>query len=158
VVFSKPKRLPTIAGSRAHFLPYFEGGGIATDGLKRKPLQEQMLNGTYRACSHSALPNLTRGYTCMDEYTGPASGNGAIKCESRSDAEGRYAGLDFDYERKMLVGAESLAWCFECDASTIRRWAGNGTMPKPLKVGGRTLWDAERIREWIRRGCPRCND
>lgn len=26
-----------------------------------------------------------------------------------------------------------------------------------LKVGGRTLWDAVRIREWIRDGCPNCS-
>jgi len=74
--------------------------------------------------------------------------------DATNDDTQRYAGLDFDYDRKMLVGAESLAWCFECDASTIRRWARTGIMPKPLKVGGRTLWDAERIREWIRDGCP----
>jgi len=73
-------------------------------------------------------------------------------------AEERYAGLDFDYDRKMLVGADSLAWCLGCDASTVRRWATNGTMPKPLKVGGRTLWDAEGIREWIRGGCRPCDN
>ena len=53
--------------------------------------------------------------------------------------------------------ADSLAWCCECDPSTIRRWARNGTMPKPLKIGGRVLWDAEEIRQWIRQGCPRCD-
>ena len=75
-----------------------------------------------------------------------------------NEDEVRYAGLDFDYDRKMLVGADSLAWCFEYDASTIRRWARTGVIPKPLKVGGRTLWDAEKIREWIRLECPRCDD
>ena len=69
-------------------------------------------------------------------------------------ADKRYVGLDCESDRKMLVGADSLAWCFDCDPSTIRRWARNGTMPRPLKVGGRTLWDAERIREWIRQECP----
>ena len=66
----------------------------------------------------------------------------------------RYRGLDCDYDRKMLVGAESLAWLMECDASTIRRWSRTGIMPSPLKIGGRTLWDAEAIRTWIRDGCP----
>ena len=65
----------------------------------------------------------------------------------------RYLELDFNDDRKMLIGAERLSRCFDVDASTIRRWAGNGTMPKPLKVGGRTLWDVEAIREWIRGGC-----
>lgn len=94
----------------------------------------------------------------MHNYNGPASTKSASGCASMPESEGRYPGLDFDSDRKLLVGAESLAWCFECDASTIRRWAGNGTMPKPLKVGGRTLWDAERIREWIRQECPRCDE
>lgn len=68
----------------------------------------------------------------------------------------RYVGLDYDYNPKMLISVDGLASCCECDPSTIRRWASNGTMPTPLKVGGRTLWDAEEIREWIRQGCPRC--
>ena len=69
-----------------------------------------------------------------------------------------YPGIDVDLDQpKMLVAATSLARCFDVDASTIRRWARDGTMPKPVKVGGRTLWSAERIRQWIRRDCPRCD-
>lgn len=49
------------------------------------------------------------------------------------DTNERYAGLDDDYDRKMLVGADSLAWYSECDASTIRHWASSGTIPKLLK-------------------------
>jgi hypothetical protein len=76
---------------------------------------------------------------------------------TQPSADGTYLGLDFDQTRKLLVGVDSLAWCFDCDPSTIRRWAKSGAMPKPLKVGGRTLWDAERIRVWIRDGCPSCD-
>jgi hypothetical protein len=74
-----------------------------------------------------------------------------------SDTDERYIGLDYDPAGKMLAGAGSLAKCFECDPATIRRWAREGVMPKPLKVGGRTLWDVERIRQWIREGCPPCD-
>lgn len=114
-------------------------------GRPRESLQEHLLHGTYRADRHGALPGNTNGYTGMSNYSSAASDNSADEYTSMHESDGRYSGLDFDYERKWLVGADSLAWCLECDASTIRRWASNGTMPKPLKVGNRTLWDAEKI-------------
>jgi hypothetical protein len=58
---------------------------------------------------------------------------------SHDHSEPLYPGLDFDQSRKLLAGVDSLAWCFDCDPSRIRRWAKRGTMAKPLKVGGRTL-------------------
>ncbi len=129
-------------------------------GRRRKSLQVHLLNGTYRADRHGPLPDSERGYFGMYEHEGYSTQAGTRGCTNMSEPdedEPRYPGLEYDYDRKMLVGADSLAWCFECDASTIRRWASNGRMPKPLKVGGRTLWDAEGIREWIRQGCPRCD-
>lgn len=45
--------------------------------------------------------------------------------ESHKD-KGRYPGLDFDDDRKMLIAADSLAWCCECGASPMganRRYA-----------------------------------
>lgn len=126
-------------------------------GRNRKSLQEHLLHGTYRADRHGNLTNPTSGCVGMHTHNGETAASSANGNARMPDSDDRYAGLDFDFQRKMLVGAESLAWCFECDASTIRRWAANGTMPKPLKVGGRTLWDGERIREWIREGCPRCD-
>lgn len=65
--------------------------------------------------------------------------------------------MTIDDEQRMLVGADSLAWHFECDPSSIRRWAKAGLMPKPLRIGGRTLWDVEEVREWVRQRCPRCD-
>lgn len=74
-------------------------------------------------------------------------------------ADGIYPGLDFDaFDKRLLVSADSLGFCLDTDVSTIRRWAKSGVMPKPLKVGGRVLWDAEAIREWIEQGCPECSD
>ena len=42
-------------------------------------------------------------------------------------------------------------------ARTIWRWSNSGIMPKPSKVGGRVLWPAETIRQWVATGMPRCD-
>ncbi len=42
-------------------------------------------------------------------------------------------------------------------ARTIWRWSNSGIMPKPSKVGGRVLWPAETIRQWVSGGMPRCD-
>ena len=63
-------------------------------------------------------------------------------------------GIDVEFLPKMLVSAHSLARLFDCDISTIRRWARTGAMPKPLRVGGRRLWQADVIRKWCDDGCP----
>lgn len=93
----------------------------------------------------------------MDEQTAPRV-HERVDAQARMReriAEGVYPGLDFDaFDQRLLVSADSLAFCLDTDRSTIRRWAKKGTMPAPLKVGGRVLWDAETIREWIRAGCP----
>jgi hypothetical protein len=46
-------------------------------------------------------------------------------------------GVDIDAEtfgERLLIGAHNLAWCLDCDTSTIHRWAKDGTIPPPLKV------------------------
>jgi predicted DNA-binding transcriptional regulator AlpA len=62
--------------------------------------------------------------------------------------------LDIDHTDRMLVGANNLAWCMDCDAATIHRWAKSGQMPKPLRVGNSVRWDVHEIRQWIDSGCP----
>jgi|SaaInlStandDraft_1057018.scaffolds.fasta_scaffold139078_2 predicted DNA-binding transcriptional regulator AlpA len=37
----------------------------------------------------------------------------------------------------------------ECDGSTIWRWVKQGILPKPVKVGGRTLWRKSEIHKNI---------
>ena len=37
-----------------------------------------------------------------------------------------------------------------CDISTIWRWVKSGEVPKPVKVGGRTLWRESEIQKSIR--------
>lgn len=70
----------------------------------------------------------------------------------------QYDGIDNDQVEKMMVGVTSLAAAMDVDTTTIRRWAKNGIIPKPIKVGGRSLWDAHGIRQWISDGCPRVEE
>ena len=126
-------------------------------GRPRKSLGQHHLEGTYRADRHGPLPP-TSG-ACVDMEAGsPPNVHEWQDAQGRMRdriAEGVYPGLDFDaFDRRLLVSADSLAFCLDTDRSTIRRWAKNGTMPAPLKVGGRVLWDAETIRAWIKAGCP----
>ena len=37
---------------------------------------------------------------------------------------------------------------------TIDRWCAAGQLPKPLRIGGRKLWDRSEIVGWIAEGCP----
>ena len=38
----------------------------------------------------------------------------------------------------------------QCDDSTVWRWVKQGILPKPVKVGGRTLWRESEIQNSIR--------
>lgn len=128
-------------------------------GRPRKPLWRHHLDGTYRADRHSSAATTEEAYTSMNESSGPIvheQSDAQARMRQRC-ADGIYPGLDFEaFDQRLLVSADSLAFCLDTDRSTIRRWAKSGIMPKPLKVGGRVLWDAECIREWIRQDCPRC--
>ena len=69
-------------------------------------------------------------------------------------ADRQYPGLDYVPDRKWLVSAASVSWCFDADERTIRRWSRDGRMPPPVKIGKSVRWDADVIREWIKQGCP----
>jgi predicted DNA-binding transcriptional regulator AlpA len=64
-----------------------------------------------------------------------------------------YKGIDLDHNERLLVGANALAWCMDCDPTTLKRWAAKGLMPKPIKIGNSIRWDAQTIRAWIDGGC-----
>ncbi len=68
-----------------------------------------------------------------------------------------HKGLDCDQNvegERLLVGANNLAWCFDVDPNTIRRWAATGIMPKPLRIGSSQRWNVTEVRAWIEDGCP----
>jgi predicted DNA-binding transcriptional regulator AlpA len=56
--------------------------------------------------------------------------------------------------RPLLVGAREAARL--CSRSEASWWRDNaqGRIPRPLKVGGRTLWSVRELERWIAEGCP----
>lgn len=129
-------------------------------GRPRKPLWRHQLEGTYRADRHGPTAPTCEASARMTEAPDPIvheARDAQARIRQQLAADGAYPGLDFNaFDRRLLVSADSLAFCLDTDRSTIRRWAKQGTMPAPLKVGGRVLWDAEGIRQWIADGCPAC--
>ena len=81
--------------------------------------------------------------------------NESLKMATCTETSTGYDHVDRELDGKMLMGVTSLAKAMDVDAVTIRRWSKNGEMPGPMKVGGRSLWDAHAIRAWIIDGCPR---
>jgi predicted DNA-binding transcriptional regulator AlpA len=54
----------------------------------------------------------------------------------------------------MLVGAkEAGRLCGRSEASWWRDHAA-GRCPAPIKLGGKTLWRIEELRQWVDAGCP----
>ena len=77
---------------------------------------------------------------------------------SQLDGTGEmHKGIDCDLDDRMLIGIESLAWCLDTSARTIRRWSERGEMPPPIKIGSLVRWDVTKVRQWISDGCPDWN-
>ena len=55
-----------------------------------------------------------------------------------------------------LLCADDVAGMLRCSPRTVRRLAGSGRMPRPLKVGRLVRWRRADMDEWIARGCPVC--
>ena len=64
-----------------------------------------------------------------------------------------HKGIDVLPDERLLVSASTLEWTLDATAKTIRRWAEQGLMPKPYKVGKSLRWDADELRKWIASGC-----
>jgi predicted DNA-binding transcriptional regulator AlpA len=54
----------------------------------------------------------------------------------------------------LAVDAKRLAQLLSAGVRTIRTWDAAGKLPKPFKLGGRTLWYLPEIRAWLRAGAP----
>jgi predicted DNA-binding transcriptional regulator AlpA len=48
--------------------------------------------------------------------------------------------------------------CGGISQRSIDRLVSCGKFPRPVKIGGRCLWDRAKLGEWIRTGCPRVED
>ena len=57
----------------------------------------------------------------------------------------------------LVYDTRDLCRLLKTGSRTIWRWSNSGVMPRPSRVGGRVLWPAATIREWIARGMPRVN-
>ena len=64
-----------------------------------------------------------------------------------------HKGIDVLPDERLLVSASTLEWTFDTSAKTIRRWAAEGLMPPPYKIGKSLRWDAAELRQWIADGC-----
>lgn len=57
-------------------------------------------------------------------------------------------------EKPLLLEVDEVAAIANCSASTVRRLADSGRMPKPVKVGRLIRWQRVAVEEWIANGCP----
>ncbi len=57
----------------------------------------------------------------------------------------------------MLVGTELAGRIVGVSGRQWRRWASEGLVPDPLRLGRRRLWLVEELRSWTAAGCP-CAD
>lgn len=55
---------------------------------------------------------------------------------------------------KILVDAREAAGMCGIGLSTWRRHASAGKTPKPVAIGGRTLWRLQELIDWVAAGCP----
>ncbi len=54
----------------------------------------------------------------------------------------------------LLVSAKGLAAMLSCSARHIQTLDASGAIPVPIRLGRRTLWSVEIIRQWCAAGCP----
>jgi len=54
----------------------------------------------------------------------------------------------------LLLNAESVGELIGVSRSYVYQLQNAGQMPTPIKLGTRTLWRFDEIKEWTRAGCP----
>ena len=61
-------------------------------------------------------------------------------------------------EPLLMDKREAARLCGGLSVRSIDRLVSAGKFPRPLRLGGRCLWDRERLVEWIKAGCPRIQE
>ena len=56
--------------------------------------------------------------------------------------------------RPLVADAERLARLLGCGVRSIRTWDYAGKLPRPVKLGNRTLWVLSEIHRWLTAGAP----
>lgn len=54
-----------------------------------------------------------------------------------------------EYPKPKLADVREVADVLRCSRSTVWRRVAGGTLPKPIRIGGRTLWDLREIEALI---------
>lgn len=54
----------------------------------------------------------------------------------------------------LTVDASTLAGLLSVSVRTVRTWDRLGTIPAPVRIGGRVLWRTDEIRQWLDAGSP----
>jgi excisionase family DNA binding protein len=55
---------------------------------------------------------------------------------------------------RLLLPVEDVARLLSVKPRTVWKWAACGRVPRPVKIGGRTLWRRAELEEWVEGGCP----
>ena len=53
----------------------------------------------------------------------------------------------------LLTADEAAALCHTVPR-TWRTWHSTGKIPQPVRIGRKTLWRPEELKDWIAAGCP----
>jgi len=64
--------------------------------------------------------------------------------------------LSVDQRRpiSLLLTAHHAAALCSTSARTWRAWDVAGKIPAPIRIGRRTFWRAQDLRDWVAAGCP----
>lgn len=54
----------------------------------------------------------------------------------------------------LVVDANGVALLLDCGVRTVRTRDTDGTLPAPLRIGGRVVWRTAELRAWLNAGAP----
>jgi predicted DNA-binding transcriptional regulator AlpA len=57
-----------------------------------------------------------------------------------------------------LLDVQAVADLCGCSARTCTRLSDAGKMPAPVRLGALVRWPANVIEDWIKAGCPSCDE
>jgi excisionase family DNA binding protein len=55
---------------------------------------------------------------------------------------------------RLLLGAEDVARLLSVAPRTVWKMDAAGKIPRPIRLGRRTLWRRAELEEWVEGGCP----
>ena len=61
---------------------------------------------------------------------------------------------DANYVSTLLLTANEAAALCHTSSRTWRTWNTTGKIPRPIRIGHRTFWRPEELRDWVAAGCP----